>query len=1713
MSARTLLRPRGPAAVTRPTLPPSASSIVRNTQLCGFGLVFGLLLGLATPGAALTGQDLSPPVGKVVPKDTTVATTTSSIPITVEWCENVALASFTRTLTVNGVSRSTIWSNGQKPGCVKFGTQTATIPLAYGSNSIVATVEDSDGNVGQANRTIVRPAPSYTVAVTPDAQPVSAARATALTQRFTVAASGNSAATYTMSVLCTGAVSGCGAPSPASLALSPGDSGTVDVGYTSGGAGSTGRVRLAATYSTWSDSGWIDVAVPITVATTPDAGAATPVASSAASHLFTVRNTAATSATFNLTAACSGSATGCAAPSSVVVGANDSANVTVTYSAGGAGVTGRLTLTARHGIDLANVDSGYVSVTPGTPMKSVVNVDGVNAHTTIERDLCLGIATTGGGYECGDLRLVHALPATRTLNRARVPTLLYNSAHATPLPIMRADVTLPAGAGTPDSVTATLRSPAGVVVGRGRWSGASWIAGATRRVAVADTVGGATTTGVTAYRLQVTNWYASGVQNADSVTREVAVVRRQGSPFGAGWWLAGLERMYAVDSRLLWVGGDGSTRLYSPDALNANVFRAPNLDRPDSITRVTESGATIYRRHLRGGTVVKFDASLRHVATINRLGHETSFIYTDATDTLRKIVLPANGLVREYVFTYAPTSVTIDAPQAGALRRTVVTLDATHRRVTQILDPDATTVTFGYPASGDVRTVVRRTNRRGHATLYRYDGAGKLAGDSVEATPMVRTFRAAESVGMVAVIGSAAPPSDSAFTLIDGPRSDVVDQTRLWVDRFGAPIKVRDALGSETTVARDAQWPALATSVRSPNGRVVTATYAAGTGLLLSSVDSATYKDSSGVRTYAMTTYAWDPKWEFVTRVTPPLDSSTTFAYSATDGQRLWQQMGGDTTKFFYTSLGPLRATLTSDGGRDSLAYDAAGNLSMARTPLGFAIYYRKDALGRDTLVLSPIATADTAALRLSTPPDSVGLRQRFVYDAAGLDTLNVTWGGGDTLRVRKRYDAEGNLDTLSQLGAPDINGIGWVARGFTYDRLGRQIDEAINGGKYLFWTYDAAGNLLSGGRSRAARSYDALGRVVRIGGDDTLTYDAMGNVLTANNEYARISRSYNLNGTLATDTLKIATADSTALDFTEHIFPLSYGYDLSGRRSSLKLPNPDGTLTYGYDARTGQLARITEPSGIKYGYYYGPGGRLDSLIRRDGLADRIREVRRHDLDGRLRRRIQQSGADVLHDDSLRYDARGKIVQALGSQDRASYDGLGTLLAGYYSGVDEEFEMDPLGNRRFHARFGNSPSETNYYYQPGTGRLTKTIGSAGMSGYPDTTHHQHDGYGNSAFSYNVKPYDVSSPLGQIMTVHRNSASQYNGENRLVVSALVIDTTWKYGGTASYVYRNRETYRYDALGRRIWHRAIKDTACHRVEPRSTCESTITRTVWDGSQMLYEIRAAGALTATASQLEADNNRVRYTHGLGIDEPLAVGGLHPYMDWRGAFDVGTCPVVRCSSNDVWFPGATAGAFGDATPPLGGPPSWHGSLIEHGADASGLQYRRNRYYDPATGRFTQEDPIGVSGGLNLYGYANGDPITYSDPFGLCASCGQDTGKVVKDPKAPPAQAAAEPPDRRQPGEDVQTYRTGETQATIFYTAVNKPLDFITKQTSEGVMAVRAISPGSLTFRGVLVRPDGSRWGVEGTLKEASALGRSIRIGLFHANPTKPIPKDMNPQ
>jgi RHS repeat-associated protein len=261
----------------------------------------------------------------------------------------------------------------------------------------------------------------------------------------------------------------------------------------------------------------------------------------------------------------------------------------------------------------------------------------------------------------------------------------------------------------------------------------------------------------------------------------------------------------------------------------------------------------------------------------------------------------------------------------------------------------------------------------------------------------------------------------------------------------------------------------------------------------------------------------------------------------------------------------------------------------------------------------------------------------------------------------------------------------------------------------------------------------------------------------------------------------------------------------------------------------------------------------------------------------------------------------------------------------------------------------------------------------------------------------------------------------------------------------------EEYRYDALGRRVWVRSRPEWAC-----AGNCSAAVRRTIWDGDQILYEIRAPGG-TGKGALMEKDTGlavafpattyaygRVMYTHGGGLDQPLSFtrmefsDRLHapvtiiPLSTWNGSYDTGVG--VQCTS--VVQDSATleqpvddypTGNGDNPRPPIGfngggtvehcttvdwpsaymwqsklsrprsalGPSSWMGSLIEEGKDPSGQLYMRNRYYDPQSGRFTQEDPIGIAGGLNVYGFAGGDPVNYSDPYGLCPTPnGEDDGK-----------------------------------------------------------------------------------------------------------------------
>jgi RHS repeat-associated protein len=49
-----------------------------------------------------------------------------------------------------------------------------------------------------------------------------------------------------------------------------------------------------------------------------------------------------------------------------------------------------------------------------------------------------------------------------------------------------------------------------------------------------------------------------------------------------------------------------------------------------------------------------------------------------------------------------------------------------------------------------------------------------------------------------------------------------------------------------------------------------------------------------------------------------------------------------------------------------------------------------------------------------------------------------------------------------------------------------------------------------------------------------------------------------------------------------------------------------------------------------------------------------------------------------------------------------------------------------------------------------------------------------------------------------------------------------------------------------------------------------------------------------------------------------------------------------------------------------------------------SGLNYNRNRTYDPAVGRDVESDPLALIGGIDTYAYVAANPLAFIDPLGL---------------------------------------------------------------------------------------------------------------------------------
>lgn len=1576
----------------------------RRTRTFVRALVALVAIGGAAPVDA---QTTTPPHVYVTPGDH--ATLATSIQITLGWCYYPGGWGdpSQRQIRLNGqdVSANFTTTNDnywEHPECDGWEQSVGTVPLSAGTNTLNAYIMTYDGYASTGGVAVyARPAPSRGVRVGAEIAPASVATLNPVVQRFKVWNIGEVSATYTLTASCAGgAAGGSCTPSPASVTVAAQQSANVSVNFTSGAtAGTTGIVALRAIDNASSlvkDTAWADVNVV-------------------------------------------------AAPPAVA----------------------------------------FAPTAPGL---------------TLEKDLCVAVAIASDvASECGALRMTHPMPAVRTVGKARAPVLVYylDQVHEPRLPV---DVTFPAGTTADQVELKVTENVSGTpLLWTRTYSGSAFPAGQTMRLNAGLGALFSRGTGIYGIRVEVARITGSTRTLLGSVlTRDVAIVNRVASPFGPGWWVAGLERLHLGQpgSRILWVGGDGSTRAYASVATGTWV--APAVDRPDTL-KLTNGR---YVRSLRHGVKVYFDSQGRHEETTDRLGHTTRFIYrTDNAQLLDRIELPPQGSGLSYRFTYDGTARLSSVLSPGATADRITRVYRGSIGVDSIVDPDSTKVTFSYGSAAPL--VQSRTDRRGVSIEFCREPGGPglcSAQLTLESGQILQhTFRTPNGLGAGA---SDAPVSaDSGYFLYDGPRTDVADLTRIWLGALGAPIRVLNAMGRITTVEYgDARFPGLSTRTRAPSGLVSTAAFNA-RGL----PDNMTVEKPLGGTQNAVTAYVWHPTWDSPTQVTSPTGVVSKAWYDPATGNVDSLQNGGDArrVRLTYNATGAAKglvATLkTPLSPVERLYYDARGNLNKTQSPKGFVALSLADAIGRDTLVVTPINPSqamDSASVRAH------GGWTRLSYDVMNQVRREVTFGPAvtvptspgssasgaipaDSVVVEHVHDAEGNkLTTKRQFARPGTTAIELHQDSWEYDRGGR-VTRHLSPVAETRFAHDLAGNATTTTTGRGhliTTRHDALGRVLeRIvpevtygstgcyglwgasctfslptrGGSsvcipaDTARfgYDAAGNVVRADNGAARIRRTYHPNGLLATDTLRIRTYHSSfatacegsvpqgqrpypLTDFDKHVHALRVTYDLDGRRTSLAHPTNlrPGTLDqiYQYVPATGELQSVADVRGNLVSFSYDAEGRLRTTTYPGAWTD----TRSYDEDGRVyERAVTHFGTD-----QLTFDARGRVVSGtLGVGAVAGtivnwpiatwYDGLGAVVATdglteTVSGSFEEFRTDAIGNRHWQRQYMLRPNqpdqdgERDLSYD-GLGRLVEVHSRPDpLTNFFHEEYHGYDAVGNGELA-RTKRYENGA------LTHDVSKSYYDADQRLRVQNRHVGLH-----TASAAGGVFEEYRYDALGRRVLVRSRPTTAQSywKVGNATPCgtecrKGYLERIVWDGDQVLYEVRTAGADSVPSTELEKDNpsstqahgypyGRVAYTHAQGIDQPVLIArsGLSgladptvmaPHADWRGRYRGGSYTNGQpCTAGSgctlVDWPAGELTVDGQRTQPAAG--AWFGNLPTGKSDGSGLQYMRNRYYDPKTGRFTQEDPIGLAGGLNLYGYANGDPVNFSDPFGLMA-CPPDCG------------------------------------------------------------------------------------------------------------------------
>lgn len=505
-------------------------------------------------------------------------------------------------------------------------------------------------------------------------------------------------------------------------------------------------------------------------------------------------------------------------------------------------------------------------------------------------------------------------------------------------------------------------------------------------------------------------------------------------------------------------------------------------------------------------------------------------------------------------------------------------------------------------------------------------------------------------------------------SLIDGPRTDVADQTSIsyWTcvtaGRCGQVSSVTTALGQTTTFdAYDAAG--LLTQETSPAGIVTHYGYDA-RGRLTSTSDGG----PGGIaRTRAM---AYDAAGRLIQITT---EDGISFTLENDDDSKIVaivDPLGGRTTYGYSLARNPTSAQVK----------DAAGSI-LRTVQQGFDNHNQLATVNVGTG--SAQRGSDLAGNLTSYGDPKQNPPAVRTFDGAGRLAAEHDSGGGIT---RIAYDAN---DEATAVTTP--NGATWS---YEVDDLGNEVAEHSPDRGTITRGFDAAGNMtwrLDARGIRSTYTYDALNRITSVsfsggsGENVAYGYDSCpnGNGHLCSVQDASGSRTYSYDGLGRVASQTWTTAGRT--------FATSYSWTAGGRLASTTYPS-GRAVTYSRDA----MARIASIGSGSTAYASGRTYRGDGLLASQTLGNGISEARGYNLQGQLTTMTVGGNTSLTYD----FDANGNMVSSSvnGTSSAFTYDALDRLT----SEPGQSYTYDSNGNRLTDGigSFGYQPNSNRLFYSP-----------------------------------------------------------------------------------------------------------------------------------------------------------------------------------------------------------------------------------------------------------------------------------------------------------------------------------------------------------------------------------------------------------------------------